>query len=344
MHPPRRLVPLVLGTALLVLATACGGAAAAPAAAHVAGTDVTDAELAVTAGVFESLFGLQHAACGQTDGAGDTAAAACNRYSLAAMIQFRLAQDYATKNGITVADTDLQQTIDGFESQVGKGTLATLLQTNNVTHDDFTQLVRFSLLENEVAKALATAKVDVPQLRTAYQQNPAQYATITADHILVKTKAEAESVYRQVTRPGATRADFLKLAKNVSIDPSAAQNSGALRATPATKFPTSFAEAALALKPGQIAPPVQTEFGWYVIHLVDKQIAPFAQVRDQALKQAQANAFSDWVRQQDQAGAIDVDPSFGRFDPTTLQVVRITSTDPSATASPASGSPTSPPS
>ena len=197
MHPPRRLVPLVLGTALLVLATACGGAAAAPAAAHVAGTDVTDAELAVTAGVFESLFGLQHAACGQTDGADDTAAAACNRYSLAAMIQFRLAQDYASKNGISVADADLQQTIDGFESQVGKGTLATLLQTNNVTHDDFAQLVRLSLLENEVAKALATAKVDVTQLRTAYQQNPAQYATITADHILVKTQAEAESVYQQ---------------------------------------------------------------------------------------------------------------------------------------------------
>ena len=337
MHPPRRLVPLVLGTVLLVLATACGGAAAAPAAAHVAGTDVTDADLAVTAGVFESLFGLQHGACGQTDGADDTAAAACNRYSLAAMIQFRLAQDYASKNGITVTDADLQQTIDGFESQVGKGTLAALLQTNNVTHDDFAQLVRLSLLENEVAKALATAKVDVAQLRTTYRQNPAPYATITADHILVKTKAEAESVYRQVTRPGSTRADFLKLAKQVS-------NSGALPATAATKFPKSFALAALALKPGQISRPVQTQYGWHVIHLVDKQITPFAQVRDQAMKQAQANAFSDWVRQQDQSGAIDVDPSFGRFDPTTLQVVRITSTDPSATAPPASGSPTSPPS
>src|SRR6266550_9276743 len=123
MHPPRRLVPLVLGTALLVLATACGGAAAAPAAAHVAGTEVTDAELAVTAGVFESLFGLQHAACGQTDGAGDTAAAACNRYALGAMIQFRLVQDYASKNDITVAEADVQKAIDGFETQVGKDTL-----------------------------------------------------------------------------------------------------------------------------------------------------------------------------------------------------------------------------
>ena len=337
MHPSRRLVPLVLGTALIVLTTACGRAAGQPAAAHVAGTEVTDAQLAVTAGVFESLFGLQHAACGQQDGAGDTAEAACNRYSLGAMIQFRLVQDYASKNGITVCEDQVQKAIDGFEAQVGKDTLAALLTTNNVTHDDFTQLVRLSLLENEVATHLG--KVDVGQLRTAYQQNPEQYATLTVDHILVKTKAEADNVYRQVTAPGATRADFLKLAKNVSIDPSAAQNSGALPpATPATKFVKPFADAALAMKPGDISRPVHTPFGWHVIHLVDKQITPFAQVR----QQAEANAFSDWVRQQDQAGGIDVDPSFGRFDPSTLQVVRITSTDPSATTSPATGSVASP--
>ncbi len=337
MHPSRRLVPLVLGTALIVLTTACGRAAGQPAAAHVAGTEVTDAQLAVTAGVFESLFGLQHAACGQQDGAGDTAQAACNRYSLGAMIQFRLVQDYASKNGVTVSEDQVQKAIDGFEAQVGKDTLGALLTTNNVTHDDFTQLVRLSLLENEVAIHLG--KEGVGQLRTAYQQNPEQYATITVDHILVKTKAEAEAVYRQVTAPGATRADFLKLAKNVSIDPTAAQNSGALPpATPASKFVKPFADAALAMKPGDISRPVHTPFGWHVIHLVDKQITPFAQIR----KQAEANGFRDWVRQQDQAGAIDVDPSFGRFDPSTLQVVRITSTDPSATASPASGSVASP--
>src|SRR6476659_4337577 len=201
MHPSRRLVPLVLGTALIVLTTACGHAAGQPAAANVAGTEVTDAQLAVTAGVFESIFGLQHAACGQQDGAGDTAEAACNRYSLGAMIQFRLVQDYASKNDITV-----------FEAQVGKDTLAALLTTNNVTHDDFTQLVRLSLLENEVATHLG-----------------------------------------------------------------------------------------------------------------------------KVMKQTEANAFSDWVRQQDEAGAIDVNPALGRFDPSTLQVVRITSTDPSATTSPATG-------
>ena len=339
MHPSRRLVPLVLGTALIVLTTACGRAAGQPAAAHVAGTEVTDAQLAVTAGVFESLFGLQHAACGQQDGAGDTAEAACNRYSLGAMIQFRLVQDYASKNGIIVSEDQVQKAIDGFEAQVGKDTLGALLTTNNVTHDDFTQLVRLSLLENEVAIRPGEGEVGVGQLRTAYQQNPEQYATITVDHILVKTKAEAEDVYRQVTAPGATRADFLKLAKNVSIDPTAAQNSGALPATPASKFVKPFADAALAMKPGDISRPVQrrpdgTRSIWWT-----SRSRPSLR---SALKQARGERLQGLGPPAGSGGGDRCDPSFGRFDPSTLQVVRITSTDPSATTSPATGSVASP--
>src|SRR6476620_7689904 len=138
MHPSRRLVPLVLGTALIILTTACGRAAEQPVAAHVAGTEVTDAQLAVTAGVFESLSGLQHAARGQQDGAGDIDQAACCRYSLGALIHFRLVQDYASKNGVTVSEDQVQRAIDGFEAQVGKDTLGALLTKNTVTHDDIT--------------------------------------------------------------------------------------------------------------------------------------------------------------------------------------------------------------
>src|SRR5262245_17762413 len=110
----RRLVPLALIAALG--ATACGGTAAAPPAAHVLGTDVTDAQLATTANVFKALFGLQHAPCGQVSGAGDTAEAACNRYALNALIGFRLAETYATEHGVAVADADVQRAIDGFET------------------------------------------------------------------------------------------------------------------------------------------------------------------------------------------------------------------------------------
>jgi parvulin-like peptidyl-prolyl isomerase len=330
----RRLLPLALIPALALVATACGDTATAPAAAHVLGTDVTDAQLASTAGVFKALFGLQQAACGELSGAGDTEAAACNRYSLGALIQFRLAETYANGNGVAVTDADLTSAIDGFEAQVGKETLATQLQSNGVSHDDFVQLVRQSLLENQVSQQLALQHADDAKLRTAYEQNLARFTTLTVDHILVKTKAEAEQAYREVTAPGATRNDFLTLAKRISIDPSAKQNSGALPATPGSQLDEGFAKAATALAPGEISHPVHTQYGWHVIHLVDKQVAPFDQVRGQLVsQQEQVDAFTAWVREQLATGQVDVNPSFGRFDPDSLQVVRITSTDPSGSPS-----------
>jgi parvulin-like peptidyl-prolyl isomerase len=328
----RWLVPLALISAFA--ATACGSATTAPAAAHVVGTDVTDGQLSTTANVFKALFGLQHAACGTPDGATDTADAACNRYSLGALIQFRLAEAYAGQHGVAVTDADVQNAIDGFESQVGKDPVEAQLAANGVSHDDLTELVRLSLVEDAVSKRLALGTADQAKLRAQYEQNLAQYTTLTADHILVKTKAEAEQVYREVTAPGATRADFLALAKRVSIDPSAKQNSGALPPSPASQYAAPFAQAALALSPGEISKPVQTQFGWHVIHLVAKDVKPFDEVAgDLTSQQDRTTAFGAWVREQDQGGQIDVNPSFGRFDPTTLQVVRIASTDPSATAS-----------
>jgi PPIC-type PPIASE domain/SurA-like N-terminal domain len=329
----RRLVALVLISMLAVLASACADATSAPAAAQVLGSDVTDAQLATTANVFKALFGLQHTACGQKSGPGDTDEAACNRFSLETLIQFRLAEAYAGDHGVTVAETDLTTSIARFESRVGKEALDGQLQANGVTRDDFTELVRSFLLESAVAKQLALEGADEAKLRAAYEQNLAAYTTLTVDHILVKTKAEAEQVYRQVTAPGATRQDFLALAEQVSIDPSAKQNSGALPASPASQYVAEFADAAVALEPGQISRPVQTQFGWHVIHLVDKRITPFEQVRDQLVSpQDQTAAFNAWAQEQARAGQVDVNPSFGTYEPDTLKVVRITSTDPSATS------------
>jgi peptidyl-prolyl cis-trans isomerase C len=104
---------------------------------------------------------------------------------------------------------------------------------------------------------------------------------------------------------------------------------------PASQLVSEFSDAALKLKPGEISKPVHTQYGWHVIYMIDKQVTPFAQARDKILQQVSTKAFQDYV--QSQVGQIQVDPSFGRFDPTTLQVQRISSTDPSATQGPPSG-------
>ena len=330
--PFRRLFPLALALALGLVATACAHRTSPPAT--VAGTDITDAQLASAAGVFKTLYGFQqHQPCGQKDGPTDTDQAACTRLALGALIEYHLVQDYATANGISVPDTAVASSLSQIEESVGKGTLVTQLQANGVSENDLSALVRLSNLESQVAKAVTAGKLGEAALRKRYQDELAQFTTVQVEHILVKTQAEAEQIYQQATQPGFTKADFMALAKQDSIDTASGKKGGSLGSATATSYVKPFADAVLALEPGEVSKPVHTKFGWHVIRMEDKTTTPYAQARDQIVQQAEATIFSDWLRAQIDAGKVEVNPSFGRYDRETLQVLRITSTDPSATAS-----------
>jgi hypothetical protein len=320
-------LPIVLSVLLALVLAACSSATARPPAATVAGTSISTDELARTAGVFSTVAGLQQQPCGQTDGTTDTQEAACNRFSLGAMILFRLADSYATAHGITVDDAKVTKAFDAFQKNVGADTLHGQLVANGVNEDDVRELVRLSLVQQQVATAIASDQLSAADLQKQYQQ-------AIVDHILVASKAQAEQIYKQVTAPGFTLQDFQALAKQVSTDPNAKKDGGELT-LPASQLVSEFSSAALNLKPGEISKPVQTQYGWHVIWMIDKQVTPFAQARDKILQQASTQVFQTWV--QGQTNQIQVDPSFGRFDPQTLQVMRITSTDPSATQPPPSG-------
>jgi hypothetical protein len=78
--------------------------------------------------------------------------------------------------------------------------------------------------------------------------------------------------------------------------------------------------------------------------MIDKQVTPFDQAKTQIVQTAATKAFQGWLH--DQASQVQVDPSFGRYDGEQLQVVRISSTDPSATeaapSSPVNAAPSTP--
>ena len=339
MHPSRRLLPRALLGAIafaVVLSGCAKSQTAANTAATVAGTDITTDQLARTAAVFTTVAAMSKQTCGQTDGPTDTQTAACNRTSLSTLIAFHLAESYAQANGLTVTDADVAKNLAAFQSSAGADVLATQLAANNATIDDVRELIRLSLVKDAVQAAIAAQRLDDAQLRARYQSSIADYSTLHVDHILVDSQAKAQAVYDQVSAPGTTLAEFQALAKQVSTDPNAAQDGGELTLLAGQLVP-EFATAALALQPGEISPPVQTQYGWHVIWMIDQHVTPFAKARDKILTNAQPEEFAAWVREQNAAGQITVDPSFGRFDDQQLAVVRITSTDPSATQAPASG-------
>src|SRR5262245_15202815 len=171
MHPSRRSVlPIILSAGLAILLAACSEATARPPAATVAGSSISTDELARTAAVFNTVAGLQQQPCGQTDGATDTQEAACNRFSLGAMILFKLSDQYATDHGVTVDDAKVTKAFDTFQKNVGGDTLHQQLAANGATEDDVRELVRASLVQQEVAKAIASEQLTDAQLQQQYQQ------------------------------------------------------------------------------------------------------------------------------------------------------------------------------
>lgn len=94
---------------------------------------------------------------------------------------------------------------------------------------------------------------------------------VQASHILVKTKDEADKIIAQV-KGGA---DFATLAKKYSTDPTGAQSGGDLGWFKRGDMLPAFSQAAFALQPGQYTQaPVQTQYGWHVIKVFNRRLAP----------------------------------------------------------------------
>jgi peptidyl-prolyl cis-trans isomerase C len=106
---------------------------------------------------------------------------------------------------------------------------------------------------------------------------------VHARHILVPTEAEAKKIIAELKKGG----DFEAIAKKHTSGPGSAQGDdlGFFRKD---QIVPEFANAAFAMKPGEISQtPVHTQFGWHVIKVEERRMAPpptFEQAHD-ALRQ-----------------------------------------------------------
>jgi len=320
---PRPLLRLwFVAIALSLVPAACG--AAMPPAATVGEDRITDDQLAQDISAFRFLSAINQAPCGQAI-EGETAQSACARFTLTTLIQEDLVKGYARDHHITVDTSEVTKTLTDLRSALGD-TLDQQLAAEDLTERDLTDIVGRILLFNEVQTAVAASRVDDAQLRQLYHEQRLQFTQIHAKHILVKTRAQALRIEHEVTAQ-----NFGRLAEENSIDPGSASNGGDLGILQASGPDATFVRAALALQPGEISQPVHTGFGWHIIELVSIDVQPFDQVRDQLAGPLRASAFTDWLQEQLGSRRITVNPKYGRFDPSTGQVVPIRST---ATGSP----------
>lgn len=130
---------------------------------------------------------------------------------------------------------------------------------------------RRSLLAADVIEDVLAGAVTESDVQAAYD---ARYADgfggdeYNASHILVETEEEAAMIKVELD----AGAGFAVIAKERSTGPSG-PNGGELGWFGTGQMVPEFEAAVVALEPGQVSDPVQTQFGWHVIVLNDKRKA-----------------------------------------------------------------------
>jgi parvulin-like peptidyl-prolyl isomerase len=125
------------------------------------------------------------------------------------------------------------------------------------------------------AESAAAAPPAPPPAPAAPAQPEAQVA---ASHVLIqykgsmragagvtRTKEEAKKLATEVMNKAKKGQDFAGLAKQYSDEPGAKDRAGALGKFSKGTMVKPFADAAFALKPGEISNVVETDFGFHVI-------------------------------------------------------------------------------
>ena len=151
----------------------------------------------------------------------------------------------------------------------------------HLSQEDYERLV--------AAPALARQKVG-DALAAAVGQSALQ---VRAAHILLPTREEAEVARARVTEDGE---DFATVARELSIDEASAANGGELGWFTREEMVAPFAEAAFALEPGAISEPVESEFGWHVIQVQERD--PERPLTDLQINRLQQTAEERWLAEQ----------------------------------------------
>ncbi|MGB0387845.1 MAG: peptidylprolyl isomerase [Ardenticatenaceae bacterium] len=113
---------------------------------------------------------------------------------------------------------------------------------------------------------------------------------VNAAHILVETEEEMDNVVERLNNGE----DFAEVAIDVSTDTGSGANGGELGWFGAGQMVPVFEEAAFALtEPGQVSDPVQSQFGWHIIKLLEGPEE--RDLPENQIEQARNDAFNDYL-------------------------------------------------
>ena len=261
------------------------------------------------------------------------------RQVLSRLVNREVLRAAADREGVTVSDGDVDAQLQDFAAQAGgEEALEAQAAQNGISPEDLQPFLRDVVLEQALGDRL-TEDEDVPQeqLEGLYQQNIAQYDRVRSRHILVEDEAQARSILAQVREDPS---QFAALAAEFSTDTSNKDQGGDLGAQGKGQFVPEFEALLFSAEPGTYDV-VQTQFGWHVVNVQERETTSLAEatpeLRRAALQEQRAQATGELLR--DVAGdlGVTVNPRFGRWDAETGSIEAVEDPNGVTTSAPEDG-------
>jgi parvulin-like peptidyl-prolyl isomerase len=310
---------LLLSLALALAAAGCGGgsnSAADTTAKPVASADVPTDAVALVGGAkipkagYDELL-KQAQASYKTDGRafpkpGTPEYETLKNQAVQYLVQRAEFAQEAKALGIAVTDGEVATKLDDLKKQYFGGDekkYQDQIKAQGLTEQQVLADVRAQVVSDKLFAAITKdVTVSDADVQKYYDDNKAQFKvpdTRDVRHILVKTKKQADDLYRQLQNG----ADFATLAKKYSQDPGSKDNGGKYQNVQKGQFVKPFDDYLFSAKTNELSKPIKSSFGWHIIEplsdVTPAATTPFDKVKDsirQQLEQDKKNAaMSTWV-------------------------------------------------
>lgn len=220
---------------------------------------------------------------------------------LGQLVGYKLLLQESRARHVKVPDAEVDQRVTALRGQFpSEDAFAKQLAQQHVTLEQVKSDARQELAVAQLLRETVAAKVSVKpaDVEAFYQQNLQRFEQperVRASHILItapktadaatraKARAKADDLLKQVQ----AGKDFAVLAKANSQDPGSAANGGDLGYFQKGQMVGPFNDVAFLLKPGSVSGVVETDFGYHIIKVVDRQPARVVPL-DEARPQVQA--------------------------------------------------------
>ena len=162
-----------------------------------------------------------------------------------------------------------EQKLEYIENVGGQENFTEFLEERGLTEEELEDYMIEDLLVKEHQKNLMDKmEVSEEEAREYFEENKDDIIIIRLEHILLKEKAEAESVLKRINEGE----DFAKLAKSESIHTNSAENGGDIGyITRNSPLIEEYKDIGFELDINEISDVVESELGYSIIRLVDRK-------------------------------------------------------------------------